>query len=412
MKRFYSLLISVFLINGVYAQNCSIPLVRANSNGSSIIFQSGKTPIHPVKIVPPETSVQEDMRMLAPANDNCTGGLSAAYTLIPDAACVQGNMNNATLEATETYGCISPTPYWSVWYSFVADATSMYASVSQLGGTICSLDFGLRVYWYDGTNCPPLSSSAVGCADDRLVIGPNNFNDSAHTTVYLSGLTIGATFLIQITQENCTTGPSNVRQYCIEVGHPTTCTTCSNPCGSLCYYPSSSPPTVAWLSANCPLYSLRPPKNESDNRTMSFSFTTPNTIVNLQLGNTSRCNGYTYSFNRTCYSSSCGAPIASGSYTPTTISGLTTGQNYILCYNWTTTCSFEQVVPYIYAANTLPIELRAFEAKTNKNDIDIYWTTASEINAAEKKNKKTTNKQNNKKEERTKTTKKTTTIRN
>jgi len=134
--------------------------------------------------------------------------------------------------------------------------------------------------------------------------------------------------------------------------------------------------------------------NENDNVTQCYTFTAPNTIVNLQLGNTSFCTGYTSTFNWTCYSSSCGAPIASGSYTPTTISGLTVGQNYILCYNYTTYCSWESTWPYIYAASQLPIELVSFQAKPDKSDIDVYWTTSSEVNTSQFIIEKTTDGQN------------------
>jgi hypothetical protein len=124
---------------------------------------------------------------------------------------------------------------------------------------------------------------------------------------------------------------------------------------------------------------------------MCFTFTAPNSTVNLQLGNYTYCSGYTYSFNWSCYSAGCGAPIATGSYTPTTISGMTVGQNYVLCYTWSSYCSWELVWPYIYAASMLPIELVSFEAKPNLRDIDIYWTTAAEITTSMFIIEKTTN---------------------
>jgi hypothetical protein len=386
MKKFYSMVLAILITGMVSAQNNLIPAIRGNASVSNIMFQSGKTSGH-AELIPILT--EEDSRVPAPGNDNCTGGLAAAYTLVPDAACVQGVTTASTLETGETYGCITPTPTFSVWYSFVADATAMYVTVSGISGSLCSINFGVNVYAYNG-NCPP-NAAAVGCRDDVNVVGPNSYADYVYSTVNLTGLTIGATYLIQITQENCVT---TTRKFCVEVGHPTACTTCSSTCGALCYYPSATPPNVSWLQANCPLYRLQPPMNENDNVTMCFTFTAPNPIVNLQLGNTTYCNGYTYAFNWTCYSSACGSPIASGSYTPTTISGLTTGQNYILCYNWTTTCSWESVWPYIYATNLLPIELSAFDARANKNDIDIYWTTASETNTSEFVIEKTTDGQN------------------
>jgi hypothetical protein len=315
-----------------------------------------------------------DSRMPAPGNDNCSNAYSnASYYLVPDATCTNGVTTQSTLEGTETYGCITPSPTYSVWYAFTADATNMYVSVSGISGSLCAVTFGLRVYKYTGA-CPPASGNAVGCADDATT-----YSGNIYSTVNLTGLTIGAVYMIQITQENCI---NSTLKFCVEVGHPTACTTCSSTCGPECYYPSSSPPTVAWLQSNCPLYPLRPPMNENDTRTMCFTFTAPNATVNLQLGNTTYCSGGTYTFNWSCYNSTCGSAIASGSYTPTTIANLTVGQNYILCYSWTAACSWVSTWPYIYAANLLPVELVSFEAKPNKSYIDILWSTSSETNTS------------------------------
>jgi hypothetical protein len=385
MKNFYLVVVLAAAANLAFGQTL-LPATSHDISSNPLIL-----PIGDHQQVEPEDEIIPDfeLRMPAPANDNCTGGLASAYTLVPNAVCVEGVTNGSDLESGETFGCITPTPTFSVWYSFVADASAMYVTVGGISGSVCSQNFGLQVYRYTGV-CPP--TTALGCRDDRSVTGGNG-GGYIYSTVNLTGLTIGATYLIQITQQNCVT---NTRKFCIEVGHPTTCTTCASTCGPECYYPSTSPPTVTWLEANCPLYRMQPPMNEYDTRTMCFTFTAPNTIVNLQLGNTTWCSlpGNTFSFNWSCYSSTCGSPIATGSYTPTTISGLTVGQNYVLCYSWQAACSWESAWPYIYAASMLPIELVSFEAKPNLKDIDIYWTTSSEINTSMFIIEKTTDGQN------------------
>jgi hypothetical protein len=383
MKKFYSLFFALLFSIASMAQSIIHPSLAKNTNVRFSV-QKAENPEGPESAnnFVPSTSTENDVRMPPPANDNCTGGLAASYTLVPNAGCTAGSVNSSTLESGETYGCITPNPVRSVWYSFVANAATMYVSVRGNGTFYCSINFGLRVYRYTGT-CPPPTGNAVGCADDVNLVQTTNGWSDVYSTTNLTGLTIGATYLIQITQVNCV---NNAQGFCVEVGNPTTCTSCSNTCGAECYYPSSSPPTATWLYSNCPVYPLRPPMNENDSRTMCFTWTAPNTTVNLQLANDNYCDpslGNTYSFTWQCYTSSCGSPIASGSYTPTTISGLTVGQNYVLCYTWTTACSWESVVPYIYAASALPIELVSFEAKANQRDIDVLWTTSSEINVSE-----------------------------
>jgi hypothetical protein len=374
MRKFYFLSLILLLTSANLIAQTVLQPVNQKSEFYPIIKAaqkniSSQTGSEGGKII----STEQDVRMPAPANDNCSGGLAASYTLVPDAACTQGVTTQSGTEAGETYGCITPNPTYTVWYSFVADATNMYVSVSGISGSLCSVTFGLRVYRYTGA-CPPASGNAVGCVDDATT-----YSGNIYSTTNLTGLTVGATYMVQITQENCL---NSTLKFCVEVGHPTVCTTCSSTCGPECYYPSSSPPTVAWLNSNCPLYPLRPPMNENDTRTMCFTFTAPNSTVSLQLGNTTYCSGGTYAFTWACYNSTCGTAIATGSYSPTTITGLTTGQNYILCYSWTAACSWVSTWPYIYATNQLPIELVSFNAKPNRSYVDVQWTTSSEINTS------------------------------
>jgi hypothetical protein len=128
--------------------------------------------------------------------------------------------------------------------------------------------------------------------------------------------------------------------------------------------------------------------NNSDNRTMCFTFTAANSTMNLQMvlsGWGCPIGGNVYSASYTLQTSSCGSVIASGTlssgFPPMT--GLTVGQNYVLCYTWQAACSLDSNYPFVWASSTLPIELVAFDAKANRDEVDVFWTTASEINTSE-----------------------------
>src|SRR3569832_318153 len=128
--------------------------------------------------------------------------------------------------------------------------------------------------------------------------------------------------------------------------------------------------------------------NNSDNRTMCFTFTATNTIMNLQMvlqGYGCPVGGNVYSASYTLQTTNCGGIVASGTLSSgfPPMSGLTTGQSYTLCYTWQAACGMDVNWPYVYGANTLPIELISFQAKANRNDIDILWSTASETNTSE-----------------------------
>jgi hypothetical protein len=128
--------------------------------------------------------------------------------------------------------------------------------------------------------------------------------------------------------------------------------------------------------------------NNSDSRTMCFTFTATNTTMNLQMvlqGYGCPIGGNVYSASYTLQTSACGGIIASGTLSAgfPPMGGLIVGTNYTLCYTWQAACSQDLNWPYVYASSTLPIELVSFQARANRNDIDVTWTTSSEVNTSE-----------------------------
>jgi len=323
-----------------------------------------------------------------PANDNCSAGLGALYTLFPGAACTAGSLNGsnpspaATVEVGETFGCMAGPPTRSVWYNFTATATAMWVSIESTSAIVCSQNFGLRVYNYSGT-CPPATGSEVGCKAYTAYSATNIFN-----LVNLTGLIIGNTYLIQVGQNPlCGRYP-----FCIKIGVPTTCTTCGNVCGPMCTFAGPAAPTPTQITSSCTGYPLSPPMNEFDTQTNCFTLTAPNDSISLQMIVSSYCGGGMYSFNYTLYNTSCGVIQTGSIFTNNAITGLVPGTNYRICYTFQTACStVGSIYPYIYTTSTvLPVELLYFDAWASDKQVDLYWSTGSEINSQEFVIEKTT----------------------
>jgi hypothetical protein len=314
-----------------------------------------------------------------PSNDNCSAGLGALYTLFPGAACTNGSLAGsgsspaATVEVGETFGCMAGPPVRSVWYNFTATSANMWISIESTGATVCNQNFGLRVYNYSGV-CPPASASEVGCKAYTTYGAANVFN-----LLNLTGLVVGNTYMVQVAQNPaCGRYP-----FCIKLGVPTTCTTCGNLCGPMCQFAGPSAPTPTQITSTCTGYPLSPPMNQNDIQTNCFSFTAPNDSISLQMIVQSYCGGGMYFFDYTLYNTSCGVLQTGSIFTNNGVIGLTPGTNYRICYSFQTACStIGQIYPYVYTTSTvLPVELLYFDAYSANNEIELFWSTASEINS-------------------------------
>ncbi len=312
-----------------------------------------------------------------PANDGCAAGLNPPYVLLPNASCTNGSVALSSTQAGETFGCISPAPTGSVWYSFIATQADMWVSIRPPGGTGCSPNFGLRVYRYTGA-CPPVAS--VGCRNYQAWNAQYVYNN-----LEMTGLTPGATYLVQVTQDpGCAV--TGLFDFCIKVGTYLNCATCSSPCGPICTFAgySTSPPPATVVST-CPGYPLGPPMNQFDTETNCYTFTAPNDTVWMQQVVWAYCYPQTYTFTYTLYSLGCGV-IQSGSvFSNNMITGLVPGTNYRICYTLQASCSWDSLIyPYLYTtASVLPVELARFEAEGRPGHVLVTWTTASELNNRE-----------------------------
>lgn len=308
--------------------------------------------------------------MAPPANNGC----GTAIALTVNAPCINGTTKEGTVQTGENYAC-QGTPTQTVWYKFVATATSMYVEIEWLASSGCY--FSSAVY---SGGCLPANATALSCED--AAGGPllNIHN--------LTGLTVGNTYLIQVSYTGggpcgATNGGQAVNtgaDFCIKVGVPVLCNTCNNTCGSMCIFPSA--PTVAQVTSNCTQYQLQSRLNAGQTRTMCYTFTALATSFSLQMIiNTVGCSGGNVtSFNWNLYPANCSGVVQSGTLANLNATGLTIGAGYVLCYTWTAACQQNSVYPYMIATSPLPVEIAYFNGNNQNNVIELKWVTAAEIN--------------------------------
>src|SRR4030095_6487837 len=158
-----------------------------------------------------------------PANDNC----AAATSLTSNASCVNtaATLTSATANGTTPLGCFAAGTYYDVWFSFVAANTTETVTLSGLGANITNP----QIQIYGGT-CAALT----------------NLTACGSTSVTKSGLTIGSTYYIRVS--NIGSNPTINGDFNICVIHPTpppsnddcagattltSSTNCSNTAGTL-----------------------------------------------------------------------------------------------------------------------------------------------------------------------------------
>lgn len=165
---------------------------------------------------------------------------STAVTLTSSTGCNNTNINlsSATDNASTPLGCAAAGTYYDYWYSFTAAATSQTITLSNIGTRITAP----RIQLYSGT-CGALTS--VACSS------------SPHTSLTQTGLTIGATYYVRISQYGSFGATGNYKaDICIT--HPvappanddcsgstllTSSTSCTNTSSSL-YFATSSTGTI------------------------------------------------------------------------------------------------------------------------------------------------------------------------
>lgn len=165
---------------------------------------------------------------------------ATAGTLVSSTGCNNTNINlsSATASSSIPLGCAAAGTYNDYWYTFTAQSTSHTITLSNIGSRITNP----RIQLYSGS-CGSLTS--VGCSS------------SPHTSLTQTGLTIGATYYVRISQYGAFGGTGNYRMdVCLT--HPvappanddcsgstllTSSTSCSNTASTL-YYATSSTGTI------------------------------------------------------------------------------------------------------------------------------------------------------------------------
>ncbi len=300
------------------------------------------------------------------APNTTNGSCATAIAITPGAACINGTTCNGTGPAASS--CL-PAGSQCSWYSFVATATSMYVNINVTNTPGC----------YIASNVYAATGVCVGTEISCLAAGAPM--DDVHS---LTGLTIGATYYIQICESQFGPCAGDAALYCIEVGIPAPpCNTCSTPCGAAQGF--ATPPTVATVVAGCTTAPFVPELQPGSVNTFCNSFTATNATVSFNVIITSNCGaGNVTAFSWALYNSpACGGAIQTGTLASLTFTGLTVGNSYVFCYTFTVPagCTHTQHCPYFVGATVLPISLTSFEANVVDNAfINLDWITASEIN--------------------------------
>ena len=165
-----------------------------------------------------------------PSNDEC----SAATTLTSATSCsnIQYRLRNATASSGIPAGCSSPGTHYDVWFQFTALGTTHTVTISSLQNNFTNPEIQL----FSGT-CGALTSIVCGT-----------------TSMTATGLTIGATYYIRVSNIGSSISTSDRFNICVT--HPpdapgndncsdaTTLTSgyaCSNTTGNLYYATSNGP---------------------------------------------------------------------------------------------------------------------------------------------------------------------------
>ncbi len=341
--------------------------------GSASVTQLPGSPFPESNLVSPDKHLSNPSARLgspqftaAPANDNC----ASAASITVNASCTSGTTLASTLQGSENLASCLSAFTSTVWYTFVATGTDMYVQidVTSITGNFYTC-YGSAVF---SGSCFP--STSLSCK-----------TGTAQEIHNLTGLTVGTTYYIQVAYNlggSCgNSSTTDGVNFCIKVGKNLSCSTCAANCGGLCVFSTS--PTYTQLESSCTAYAEA--IGIGTTVTRCYTFTASNDSFNTNMGFHSSYAPTTCgvsTFNWTLQDNSCGATLKSGSLA-TTMTGLTVGSDYVVCYSWTPNgCSTDTTFPYIVSTSALnlPIELLTFRATYSMDHVNLDWTTASETN--------------------------------
>ena len=381
------LLVLVFLL----INNFILSVVNCFSQNSSIqsVFTNANLPTEHVEPLREYTADSLSQTVpfssrnsfAAPVNDM----FSQATSLIPNAACTSGVLDQSTTESWEPLTTCGATAFiYTVWYRFVANASSMFVQMNTSGFA------GNGASWIPGnwassvyrvSSPSPLTLASISCKTVNSQGGGASGADGIMIH-YLSGLTVNSTYYIQVgyTTSN---GAALIPNFCIKVGSQFTpnCDVCSSPCGSACGFATA--PTVAQVTSSCYAYYQSPYLEGAVSDTQCYTFYTSGTTATFGVIINSTCGtGNVTNFTWNLYALGCGAPVQSGILPNLTFTGLSPNRQYTFCYSFTvpSNCYHTAYWPYFVGVQPLPVKLINFEGKFEHDGNKLSWTTATELN--------------------------------
>jgi hypothetical protein len=246
---------------------------------------------------------------------------STAVTLTSSTGCNNTNINlsSATDNASTPLGCAAAGTYYDYWYSFTAASTTQTITLSNIGARITAP----RIQLYSGT-CGSLTS--VACSS------------SPHTSLSQTGLTVGATYYVRISQYGAFGGTGNYKiDLCIT--HPqappandecsgstllTSSTSCSNTSSTLYYATSSAGTIPTGCSVSGTVYEVW----------FRYVATATSQMVSLSSLGTGLSSAATYVQMFSSSTGLCGGTLTSlgcsAASSPLTVSSLTIGTTYYI----------------------------------------------------------------------------------
>jgi hypothetical protein len=339
------------------------------------------------QIVPGVTSSDHNEKVMAcaiSANDNWAN----AQSLTVNGGTVSGS-SCGTFQAGEAYGCnASGDP--TVWYKFVASATTMYVEINLLTG---GCYFGSAIY--AGSSMP-----TANCGNNGPISCQNPSGGPATHLYQLTNLTVGATYYVQISYPSggvCGTNATFAIQATTSnpggtITNKPLINTCNSP-GAGCFF--NSPPTTAQVTSGCTSYSLSGSGyNANSVWSTVVQFTSSPNWSNFSWqaiisSNCSALSGNVVWFNWALYDCNCNQ-ISCGDINTLTGSGLACQTCYRLmyqmelanCTSFTTIYPYQNVPSSPTPCNVLPIQLLYFTATPNEinNKVSIEWVAATEEN--------------------------------
>ncbi|MFN4233949.1 MAG: T9SS type A sorting domain-containing protein [Bacteroidia bacterium] len=336
-----------------------------------------------------------------PANDACAS--ATALTVNGSLLCGQ-TTNNATTQTGEACaasgGGVTPR---TVWYSFTATSSSMILNYLRTNTSNCITR--LSIYGPNPTCVPGAGAQLSGFACIDVYTGdPGKY-------LTMSGLVVGATYLIQVNGQDCGGGNDRFHNFCIGVYTPNTNNSVSAPsviteCGTTYngstqggYSPSGTGVGFRNLDGNnsttCP--SCATAGDDVTfviNNDSWFSFCTVNagtwqvtfsvgTCVFSGINSGAQMALFTGSPTAlTWHSQATNPTYAGGSWTSPTITLAAGGCAYMVVDGFAgDACTYSYTVTNLSGGCILlPIELLSFNYTKEGNNVNIQWKTATETN--------------------------------